>query len=66
MASAEVRLRDRRRHRETFALALQLGCSLDQARRLRIKQHSDQRRRRAGQDQPDASAEPDSPWWQRI
>lgn len=63
MASAEARLRDRRRHREAFALAVRLGCSLCQARRLLIKQRSDQRRQPGG-DQSEQT-EPTLPWWQR-
>lgn len=67
MASAESRLRERRRHRETFALAVRLGVSLVQARRLLIQQHLD-RRRRLSEPDPERAARDEGRtpfWWEK-
>lgn len=67
-ASPDTRLRAMRRHREAFALAVKLGCSLARARAQIIEGRLDQLGavpRPAPQPQPDASDQPASYWWQR-
>lgn len=44
MPSAASRLRDRRRHREVFGLAIAEHCSLAEARRRLIDRHLQHRR----------------------